>query len=165
MDELKVLLLNSDFSPISVTTMRRSFSLVYKGRAEIIEEYENPIVLGDSIFMRPKVVRLLDYRHIPFRTIFLSRVNIFRRDDHKCLYCDSKKNLTLDHVIPKSRGGDNGWENLATCCVNCNKNKNDKTPEEVGFKLRHKPFKPSQNYFLTKMVSGFEESWLKYFKF
>ena len=89
MDELKVLLLNSDFSPISVTTMRRSFSLVYKGRAEIIEEYENPIVLGDSIFMRPKVVRLLDYRHIPFRTIFLSRVNIFRRDDHKCLYCDS----------------------------------------------------------------------------
>lgn len=160
-----VLLLNNDFSPLSITTEVRGFNLVFKGRAEIIEwDVDNPIITSIGEFKRPIVIRLTEYIKIPFRTIHLSRNNILKRDLFKCIYCGSKNELTIDHVIPKSRGGNNSWENLVTCCYRCNKYKGQKTPEEVNFVMEHKPVKPNYNYYLTKMCPGFKEEWQKYFR-
>ena len=161
----KILLLNSDMSPLSITTIVRGFNLVFKGRAEIIEhDTFKPIYTGIGEFKRPKVIKLIEYVTTPYRTIHLSRNNVFKRDNFMCIYCGLKKELTIDHVMPKSKGGQNSWENLVTCCHKCNKKKGQKTLDEINFTMLKKPFKPTQSYFLTKMTSGFNKEWEKYFK-
>ena len=159
---MKVLVLNNDFTPVSVTDFARGFKLVYKGKAEVLEHDENnPIITDQKIYQRPSVIRLLKYVVLPFKKLKPTRENIFKRDELKCLYCDSTKQLTIDHVIPRSRGGINTWENLATCCSRCNGKKGDRTPEEAGMKMRHKPFKPGYGYFIRKFSSGMD-IWTSY---
>ena len=103
---MKVLVLNMDYSPINITTIQRGFKLVFKGKAEIVtHEEKNPIKTERKSYRRPTVIRLLRYITLPFRKINLNRQNIYRRDGHKCIYCGSKNNLTLDHVTPKCKGG------------------------------------------------------------
>ena len=102
-----VLVLNSDFSPINVTTLHRGFTLVYKGKAEILKSSDEPIVCGIKQYIRPLIIRLLSYVSFKKRKIRVNRHRIMRRDGYSCVYCGSKKDLTIDHVIPKSKGGDN----------------------------------------------------------
>jgi 5-methylcytosine-specific restriction endonuclease McrA len=159
---MKVLVLNNDFTPISVTDFARGFKLVYKGKAEVLEhDEENPIVTDQKVYKRPFVIRLLKYVVLPFKKLKPTRENIFRRDELKCLYCDSPKDLTIDHVLPRSRGGGNTWENLATCCSKCNSRKGDRTPDEANMKMRHRPFKPGYGYFIKNFNKGFEV-WTSY---
>jgi 5-methylcytosine-specific restriction endonuclease McrA len=159
---MKVLVLNNDFTPISITDFSRGFKLVYKGKAEIVEHFEDsPVVTDKKIYKRPSVIRLLKYVVLPFKKMKPTRENIFRRDGMRCLYCNSEKNLTLDHVIPKSRGGGNTWENLATCCSRCNVTKDSKTPEEAGMAMRHKPFKPGYGYFIRNFSKELDV-WKRY---
>ncbi len=159
---MKVLVLNNDFTPVSVTDIARGFKLVYKGKAEVLEHDEsNPIVTDQQVYKRPSVIRLLKYVVLPFKKLKPTRENIFRRDGLKCLYCDSTKNLTIDHVIPRSRGGGNTWENLATCCSKCNVTKGSKTPAEAEMKMRHKPFKPGYGYFIRNFSKGMDV-WTSY---
>lgn len=159
---MKVLVLNNDYTPVSVTDIVRGFKLVYKGKAEIVEHDEdNPIVTEQKIYKRPSVIRLLTYVVLPFKKLSPSRDNIFRRDAHACVYCDSKKNLTIDHVMPRSRGGGNTWENLVTCCTKCNGKKGDRTPEESGMKMRRKPFKPGYIYFIKNFAKIYDQ-WTVY---
>ena len=139
----KVLVLNSDYTPINVTTVIRGFVLVSKGKAEILKSAENPIVTEYKTFIRPIIIRLLNYVKYRVRNLKINRNRIFKRDANQCVYCGSRKNLTIDHVIPKSRGGDNSWTNLATCCSPCNRKKGDKTPEEANMKLMVKPYEPT----------------------
>jgi len=158
---MKVLVLNMDYSPINVTTLKKGFKLVFKGKAEVVSHVaERPIVTDRRNYRRPSVIRLLQYISIPFnkKKVQLSRTNIYRRDDYRCIYCDSGQNLTLDHVIPKSKGGGNTWENLVTCCSDCNVKKGDKTLEESGMKMRHEPFKPTYLYFVEK-IQRVSEDW------
>ena len=154
---MKVLVLNMDYSPINITTLQRGFNLVFKGKAEVVSHAnKKPIITERKSYRRPTVIRLLRYIYLPFKKVNLSRQNIFRRDDHKCVYCGVQKNLTLDHVIPKSKGGKNTarlWSfNLVTCCGDCNVKKGDKSLKESGMIMRHKPFKPTydQIYILLK---------------
>jgi len=153
---MKVLVLNMDYSPINITTLQKGFKLVFKGKAEIVtHEEDSPIKTDKSTYKRPTVIRLLRYVVLPFRKVHLSRQNVFRRDDHKCVYCRTKENLTVDHVIPRSKGGPNTWENLVTCCAECNLRKDDKSLEqfltETGLTMHHKPFKPTYLYFVEKI--------------
>jgi 5-methylcytosine-specific restriction endonuclease McrA len=149
---MKVLVLNMDYSPINVTTLKKGFKLVFKGKAEVISHIKDePLVTDRKNYRRPSVIRLLRYIYMPFKKVQLSRTNIYRRDDYRCVYCGSNDRLTLDHVIPKSKGGGNTWENLVTCCANCNVKKGDKTVEEMGMTMRHKPFKPTYLYFVEKI--------------
>jgi 5-methylcytosine-specific restriction endonuclease McrA len=92
----------------------------------------------------------------------LSRQNVFRRDGNKCIYCGSHDDLTLDHVLPKSRGGKTNWDNLVTACRRCNSRKGDLTPEEMGFSLPKKPYKPSFIMFLRDFAGSIEENWLPF---
>ena len=115
-----VLVLNSDYTPLNVTSVQRGFVLVTKGKAEVLRSDENPIVTGYKTFIRPVIIRLLKYIRHRTRLNKPNRSRIYKRDGYECVYCGSKKNLTLDHVIPKSRGGSNEWTNLVTSCFRCN---------------------------------------------
>ena len=159
---MKVLVLNNDYTPINVTDIIRGFNLVFRGKAEIVEaDEQHPIVAGNQTFKRPSVIRLLKYIVLPFKKLNPTKENIFRRDGMKCLYCESTKDLTIDHVIPKSRGGQNTWENLATCCSKCNNKKGDKIPKEAGMRLIYAPFKPNWGYFI-KNIGNIQEQWTAY---
>jgi len=153
----KVLVLNSDYTPINITTVYRGFNLVTKGKAEILKSSENPIITGTKTFIRPLIIRLLNYVKYRVHKLKINRHRLFKRDNHECVYCGSKKNLTVDHILPKSRGGDNTWTNLITCCSNCNRQKGDKTPDEANMKLRFKPYEPS--IFSEIINSNVEHIW------
>jgi CRISPR/Cas system Type II protein with McrA/HNH and RuvC-like nuclease domain len=139
----KVLVLNADFTPINVTTVFRGFNLVTKGKAEVLKSSESPILAGEQTFVRPLIIRLLNYVRHRIHKLKINRHRLFKRDNHECVYCGSKKNLTVDHIQPKSKGGPNTWQNLVTCCGTCNRHKGDRTPEEANMKLRFKPYEPS----------------------
>jgi hypothetical protein len=100
-----VLVLNYDYTPLNITSTRRGFVLVDKGKAEIVKSDENPIIAGYTNYVRPLIIRLLSYIKYNTRNIRVNRTRVYKRDNHECVYCGSKKQLTLDHVIPKSRGG------------------------------------------------------------
>jgi len=141
---MKVIVLNADLRPINVTTFKKGFKLIYKGKAEVLETYEDDyIVTYTRKFLRPRVIRLLNYVNLPYRKLSPTKRNIFKRDNFTCMYCPGKKDLTLDHVQPKSRGGKDTWKNLVASCSKCNNKKDNKTPQEAGMKLRKMPTAPS----------------------
>ena len=163
---MKVLVLNSAYQPINVTTLQRGFNLVFKGKAEIVEhDDDRPIVTDQKVYRRPLVIRIFRAIQLPFRKVPLTRHNIFRRDDGKCVYCGSKNTLTLDHVTPKSKGGPNTWKNLVTCCGECNVKKGDMYVDDFlemyNLEMSHAPFVPSYLYFVDKM-SRVHNSWKLY---
>lgn len=158
-----VLVLNADYSPMNITSLKKGFKLVFKGKAEVVsEDNAFSIVTDKRTFYRPSIIRLVKYVSYPYKKIPLSKQNIFKRDNFTCAYCPSTKDLTLDHIIPKSKGGGNTWLNLTTCCFKCNAKKGDKSLEEVGMVLLRKPFQPSHFYFLSKLAV--KEEWKVYFK-
>jgi len=155
--------LNYDYTPLNITSTRRGYVLVDKGKAEIIKSAENPIVAGYQTYVRPLIIRLLSYIRFNQRNLKVNRTRIYKRDNHECAYCGSKKQLTLDHIIPKSRGGGNDWNNLVTCCFKCNLKKANKTPEEAKMVLKVKPYAPtliSENGLLKKIWDDYQESFV-----
>jgi len=158
----KVLVLNSDYTPLNVTNMRRGFILVMKGKAEIVKEDVNKIVTTIGDFAKPIIIRLLNYIGYRNKGIKVNRKRIMKRDGFECGYCGSKKNLTIDHIIPKSRGGGNTWDNLVTCCSRCNTIKDDRTPNEAGMNLKVKPYQPS--IFSSVISDEVETQWTLYKK-
>lgn len=163
---MRILVLNSAYQPINVTSLARGFKLVFKGKAEIVEHIpENPIITSQREYKRPTVIRLLRFVQVPMRKVTLSRQNVFRRDDFKCVYCSSKDDLTLDHVFPRSKGGKNSWANLATSCGTCNMRKGDMDLEDFlvkyDYTMSHEPFRPHYLYFIEKLQT-FHDSWKVY---
>lgn len=144
----KILVLNADYQPINVTSFQKGYKLVWKGKAEVVKEDPTDVIMTSRSIARPKVIRLLTYLYLPYRRLNLSKQNVYRRDGFKCVYCGSGANLTLDHVLPRSRGGDNSWENLVTCCRKCNAKKDDRTPEEARMRMRHKSFVPTFSHLI-----------------
>lgn len=158
-----VLVLNSDYTPLNITSIRRGFVLVDKGKAEIIKSDENPIYAGYNAFIRPIIIRLLSYIKFNRRSTKVNRTRIYKRDNYECVYCGSQKQLTLDHVIPKSRGGRNEWTNLVTCCHKCNLHKANRTPEEAKMRMKQAPFIPSiinDNSSLFKIWTEYQKSFV-----
>lgn len=159
----RVLVLNYDYTPLNVTTTRRGFVLVYKGKAEIIKSDDIPIVGDYKTYIRPVIIRLLQYIKHKIRNIKPNRTKIYKRDNHECVYCGSIKQLTLDHVIPKSRGGKNTWNNLVTCCFTCNLKKGNKTPDEAKMVMRTQPHTLNiltENSFLNKLWEEYQKSFI-----
>jgi 5-methylcytosine-specific restriction endonuclease McrA len=156
----KVLVLNADYSPLNVTTLHRGFNLVFTGKAEIVKSSDNLIVTDKKSYERPVIIRLLNYVRYVYRRLRVNRHKIYKRDGHKCVYCGNSKQLTIDHLIPKSKGGKNTWENLVTCCSKCNVKKGDKTIEQAGLKLLKKPYEP--DIFIEAMNTTLEKVWIEY---
>ena len=158
-----VLVLNFDYTPLNVTSIRRGFVLVDKGKAEIVKSDENPITSGYNTYVRPLIIRLLKYIKHHVRTLRASRPRIYKRDNYECVYCGSKKDLTLDHVLPKSRGGGNDWTNLVTSCFKCNLKKGNKTPDEARMFMKQKPFVPTivgENQSVQKVWNEYQKSFV-----
>ncbi len=158
----KVLVLNADYSAFSICTVPKAFLLVYLDKAELVTDSAKGMLRTvNKSYPMPSVIRLHHYVSLPFKGVMLSRQNVFRRDGNKCIYCGGNDDLTLDHVMPKSRGGKTNWDNLVTACRRCNSRKGDQTPEEMGISLPRKPYKPSFIMFLRDFAS-IEENWVPF---
>jgi 5-methylcytosine-specific restriction endonuclease McrA len=161
----QVLVLNASYEPLNVCSVRRAHVLVFKGKAEVLEEHETPLHSSTSTFPRPHVIRLVQYVRVP-RTAKrkISRRALFARDGWSCVYCGtSGGRLTLDHVVPRSRGGDSVWENVVTACAPCNLRKGDKLPEEASMTMRRSPRVPSPTLFiLLSAPSELPQTWNRY---
>ncbi len=159
----KVLVLNADYRAFSVCSVYKAFLLVYMEKAEIVNKAKDVFLKTVSeAYAVPTVIKLRSYVNIPYRSVMLSRQNIFKRDSGKCVYCSSPKDLTLDHVIPKSRGGKTTWNNLVTACKSCNSRKGDFMVEEIEMDLPYKPYRPSFVMFLRDFSGKTDESWMQY---
>lgn len=159
----KVLVLNADYSAISLCTVPKAFLLVYLNKAELVAASDiNTLRTVSTSYPMPSVIRLHRYVSVPYKGVVLNRQNIFKRDGHSCCYCNNTKDLTLDHVMPKSRGGKTTWGNLATACRRCNTKKGNATPEEARMPLRIKPFKPTFIMFLRDFDNASESKWYPY---
>lgn len=137
-----VLVLNNAYEPVNITTVQRAMRLVCKGAA-VVQDASAFFLRSQRVaYPLPSVVRLLSYRRPPRQPRGASRRHIFMRDGYACQYCGKSLaagGLTLDHVIPKSRGGKSTWENLVACCHPCNNRKGDRTPAEAGLTLAKTP--------------------------
>jgi len=134
-----VLTLNASYEAIRIITARRALTLITKGKAVVELATERMIYPGVYL---PSVIRLRTYKHIPIRMQLVTRKNVYVRDGYRCNYCGHKfrgDQLTLDHIIPKAQGGRSSWENLTACCQKCNREKDDRTPEQWGVALIRKP--------------------------
>lgn len=167
-----VLVLNRFFLPVHVTTAKRAFVLVYKGDAEAITLLNQQVVGFDfeawmahstssaheedddfvaTVARRlrvPRIVRLLEYDRMPQGRVNFSRKNVLARDEYRCQYCGTRGNgreLTLDHVLPRSRGGKHSWTNVVACCYRCNDRKGRLTPKEAGMHLLREPVAPRRS--------------------
>ncbi len=160
----QVLVLNASYEPLNITTWRRATVLMLKGKAESLEEDSNHKI-RDNLTL-PTVIRLRYFIKIPYRELALNKNNLIQRDDHSCQYCgNSGSNLSIDHVIPRSRGGKDVWENVVTACIQCNIKKGNRTPKEANMPLKKNPHKPfnTLNFEASKQISsGRHKEWGKY---
>jgi 5-methylcytosine-specific restriction endonuclease McrA len=141
----RVLILNASFEPLHVCSVKRAVGLLMQEIAERVEDADRVLRSPRSVFPVPSVIRLKRYVRRPHRQrVAFNRKNLLRRDDHTCQYCSRRSNdLTLDHVVPRSRGGPTSWENVVACCRRCNALKRDRTPDEARMALNRKPFAPA----------------------
>jgi 5-methylcytosine-specific restriction endonuclease McrA len=143
----QVLVLNQDFEPLNVCHTHRALVLVTGGKAEIVANGRGYITTPSARFPIPSVIRLAHHIHRPRPRIRLSRRAIFRRDGYRCQYCGRETaHLTLDHVVPRSRGGAHAWTNLVSACAMCNRRKGGKTLVEAHMNLLNKPTEPHVTY-------------------
>lgn len=140
----RVLILNASFEPLHVCSVKRAIALLMHEVAERVEDAGAVLRTPTTAVPVPSVVRLKRYVRRPHRhRVAFNRRNLFRRDDHRCQYCGRRgSDLTLDHVLPRSRGGATSWENVVACCRSCNARKRDRTPEEASMALARAPSAP-----------------------
>ena len=160
----QVLVLNASYEPLNVTSVRRAHVLVFKGKAEVLEELTQPLRSATDTYPWPHVIRLVQYVRVP-RAIQrkISRRALFARDNWRCVYCGTATGrLTLDHVVPRSRGGDSVWENVVTSCAPCNLRKGNRLPEEVAMELPHRPLPPTPVLFIRLASPKIPAGWQPY---
>ncbi len=161
----RVLVLNQDYTPLTLCSVSRAFLLVYLEKAELLAADKNAFLHSVSAsFPKPSVIKIKNYVHVPYKGVVLTRYNIFKRDGYQCQYCGTTKDLTLDHLIPRSKGGKSTWNNLVTACKRCNSKKGDSTPQEAGLVLKKPPFKPSYVMFLKNSAGAVRDDWEPYLK-
>jgi 5-methylcytosine-specific restriction endonuclease McrA len=159
-----VLVLNASYEPLNVCTVRRAHVLVFKGKAEVVERLAKPLRSATAAHVWPHVIRLLNYVRVPKSVQRkISRRALFARDKWRCQYCghDGGK-LTLDHVVPRSRGGESVWENVVTSCAPCNLRKGNRTLEEAGMRLHGAPRPPAPALFVTLAAPRVPNGWEPY---
>jgi len=139
----EVLVLNSNYEPLNVCNMRRAISLLLLGKAEVLQQRDDPIATGGGFYTAPSVLKMRYAVRRPMPQLRLSRHSVLARDHYTCQYCGVKgKDLTIDHVLPKWAGGPHTWDNLVASCRRCNLKKADKTPQQAHMKLARKPRRP-----------------------
>jgi 5-methylcytosine-specific restriction endonuclease McrA len=161
----RVLVLNATYEPINVCTVRRATVLLLKGRAQVVERSEERLRSERLALERPLVIRLVAYVRIP-RDIHrrkITRKAVLARDAWTCQYCGSQRSgLTVDHVIPRSRGGQSVWENIVAACAPCNRRKGNRLPLEISMHPASKPKPPGPSIFIRIAAPRVPRSWEPY---
>jgi len=159
-----VLVLNATYEPINVCTVRRAAVLLLKDKAEIVEHASFELRSENATLPRPVVIRLVTFVKVPRDTHRrkITRRAVFARDGWECQYCGARANLTVDHVIPRSKGGDSGWENIVASCAPCNRRKGDRLPHQVDMHPRVKPRIPSPHIFIQLASPTIPATWKQY---
>ena len=170
----RVLLLNgSTWEPLSVITVPRAMNLLLAEKAIVVEETGEFLRTVREQFAIPSVIALRTYVNVPRRRAHWSRKGVLVRDNYTCIYCSAKpgvlhkgkiinkNDLTIDHIMPKSRGGKDKWSNTACACAACNHRKGDRTPHEAGMKLRWEPKTPRTSYLVIALGTG-PSVWKRY---
>ena len=142
----QVLVLNAGYEPLSLVSVRRAVVLLLNEKAEMLEATQQMLTSTSRSIPIPLVIRLVHYVKLPHRRVPATRASIMLRDAYTCQYCGEApghSHLTVDHVVPRSRGGVHDWHNLVTACKRCNQKKGSLTPDEALMRLIRKPFEPS----------------------
>ena len=157
---MKTLKLDSTYRPVGVIDCLEALVMCIVGKATAVEEYDEEISSPSVTFKLPSVIVLKTVVKFISRGVKPSRKNILWRDKSKCQYCgviEAPKDMTIDHVIPRSRGGGNTWSNLVTCCKKCNQKKRDRTPEEANMCLLQIPIKPRNS--VLRQINDVQPIW------
>lgn len=156
------LVLNASYEPLCVVPVRRAIVLVLNQKAEIVSAADRPMRSERSSFLTPSVIRLIHFVRVPFRSrVPLNRRAVFARDAHKCQYCGAGAE-NLDHVIPRSRGGQHVWENVVAACQPCNARKGDTMLEHTNMVLRRRPQAPHALTWVLVAVGNVQPDWEPY---
>src|SRR5437868_9618064 len=160
----RVLVLNATYEPINVCTVRRATVLLLKSKAEVVEIGSQDLHWATGSLPRPVVIRLVTYVRIPRDTHKrkITRRAVFARDNWTCQYCGARSNLTVDHVIPRSKGGGSSWDNIVASCAPCNRRKGNALPRQVGMRLLRQPRTPSPTVFIHVASPTIPSAWLQY---
>ncbi|MCH7734918.1 MAG: HNH endonuclease [Chloroflexi bacterium] len=160
MSRIPVLVLNQNYQPLNVCNVRRAVSLLGRGRAETLEATERFLHSAYLALPEPSVIRLIYMVKRPFHQRRLSRKEVFIRDRYRCQYCGRQiRKLTLDHVVPRSRGGAHSWQNVVSACSDCNHKKAGRTPKEAGMGLLRKPRTPRPNPYAFVLHAEIQDPW------
>ena len=165
MINLPVLVLNQNYEPLNVCRVRRALVLLYNGKAEMLENGSGFIQSANYTFPLPSVIRIAYMIRRPWPQPKLTRTEVFHRDHYTCQYCGKEvRQLTLDHVTPRYRGGEHVWENVVSACVACNRRKAGRTPNEAGMRLNRQPSRPRGSFLscIPRHHLQIRSEWQKY---
>ena len=160
---MRTLVLNAGYEPLAVVSFRRALMLVMNGKAVVLARDDaHPVIGIHEAFERPSVIVLRRYVRVPHsRQVPLTRRGVLRRDGNRCAYCGGFAS-TIDHVMPRSRGGPTSWENCVAACGECNRTKADRTPGEAGMRLRTRPVRPRWTAVMRVPRGQFRPSWASF---
>ena len=159
-----MLVLNATYEPINVCTVRRAVVLLLKMKAEVVEQTDRELHSANTTLTRPAVIRLVTYVKVPRDTHRrkITRRAVFARDGWTCQYCGCRTQLTVDHVIPRCKGGESTWENIVASCAPCNRRKGDRTPAQAGMHPHHAPRTPHAEIFIRVSSPTIPPAWRAY---
>ena len=159
---MKTLVLNAGYEPLKVVSWQKAMVLLITEKAELVKAYDRRVRSARKSYSLPQIIKLKRYIKsfaAAAGTITYSRQNVFRRDKYFCQYCSKKlseKLATIDHILPRSRGGGDTWENTVCACIACNSRKGNRTPEESQMTLAHRPKRPSLRHALRELFEEFD---------
>jgi 5-methylcytosine-specific restriction endonuclease McrA len=158
-----VLVLNANYSPMTICTAKRAIVLYFLDKIEVLSNYDDKINSPSISLDLPSVIKIRTYIKNNNMAVEISRKNILARDGYECQYCGKKsKALTVDHIIPKFKNGLDTWENLVASCKNCNQTKGEKTPEEAKMPLLKRPKRPNRIHYFQRLVKKKQADWRPY---
>ncbi|MCX6178464.1 MAG: HNH endonuclease [Chlorobiales bacterium] len=160
----KVLVLNSSYEPLSICNAQKAVLLLFGGKAVPVAHHPGRVICTVSqSYPLPSIVRLTFFVRVPYKRIILNRKNILLRDSFQCQYCGKTElPLTIDHIMPRSRGGEYSWENLITACPPCNSKKGNRTPREAGMHPLKQPIRPNNLMFMQQLTAKVSDEWKPY---
>ena len=158
-----VLVLNANYSPMTVCTAKRAISLYFLNKIDVLSNYNEKVHSPSTSLNLPSIIKIKTYIKNNSIAVEISRKNILIRDNYTCQYCSlQNKSLTIDHVIPKFRGGQDNWDNLVAACKKCNQKKGEHTPEEAKMPLIKKPKRPNRIHYFQRLVKERQSDWRPY---
>ncbi|MGA3036370.1 MAG: HNH endonuclease [Vulcanimicrobiaceae bacterium] len=159
-----VLVLNFTYEALNITSFQRAVKLIFSGKAEIVHNRDRILTSARWELRMPSIIRMLYYIRRPMQKVALTKKNVLLRDDYTCQYCGlrGERMMTVDHVVPRSRGGPSTWENLVCACMRCNNRKNNRSPQDANMSLKRRPKTPKYIPWIQIRRNTFPGEWHKF---